>query len=404
MKILKNLSWIFGANLLVSLSKWMIIVIIAKQLSPEDVGVYSLAFAVSAPLVLFSNMKLRSLYVTSEKNNFNEFLSARKIISILIFFILLFITILLYPEYLFIITIIGLSKIFDLQSEILYALPHKKQHMELIGKLMIIKHLIMFISFFLSLYLYEDLLISLSIQLILQILFLYFVEKRIIIKIYYENSLTLKFKNVINVIKVGLPLGFVQLIVSFNTSYPRYVLEEFESTEILGYFSAIAYILIVGNIMMSAISQNFISILAKKAKNKDYTSFKKILYSNLSFLSLVVGVSGIAFSYFLGEKFLSIVYGSEYAAYSDILILMSIVLAINCFDWNFDTAFLAIGYLSIQPKISLFMLAINLIVGYVFIFHYGVYGAAFSLIGVSIIQVLSKYYFINKKLNHLMKC
>src|SRR5699024_2127989 len=135
MRLIKNFSWVFGANLIVSFSKWLIIVIIAKLLTPQDVGAYSLAFAIGAPITLFANMKLRSLYLTEVKYSFSDYMHTRNILSILAFIILLVIALVIYPQYSLIIILVGLNKIFDLQSDMYYALPHKEEEMDYIGKL-----------------------------------------------------------------------------------------------------------------------------------------------------------------------------------------------------------------------------------------------------------------------------
>lgn len=402
MNLIRNISWIFIANLIVSLTKWLIVVVIARVLTPEDVGAYSLAFAIGAPVTLFANMKLRSLFITEEKYDISDYIYSRSIVSVFAFIVLLLIALFIYPQYFYIIILVGLMKIFDLQSDMYYAIPHKEEDMNYIGKLMIIKHLLTFIAFFVTLLITKDLVISLIIQLIFQILFLYLIEKKNIEDKYNVNSNTFIFKNIKKIIMMGLPLGFEQLLFSFNTSYPRYLLEFFESAEILGYFSAIAYILTIGNLMMNAVSQNFLPYLSNKFKKKEYISFKKNVFIYLSMFTLALGTVLILFSFLFGEEFLSLVYGKKYAAYVDILILMSFSLAINSFNWIFDIALLAIRYLSIQSKISTFMLVVNLVIGYIFISNYGIYGATYTILITNIIQLLLKAYFVNKKINYFI--
>lgn len=403
MRFIRNISWIFGANLIASFTKWLILVVIAKILTPADVGAYSLAFAIGAPVTLFANMKLRSLYITERKNDFNDYINARSILSLLAFIVLLCIGFCIYPEYLFVIILVGLIKIFDLQSDLYYALPHKEEDMDYIGKLMISKHIITFFAFGITLFVSKDLVISLSMQLIFQVLFLILVEKKSIRYKYYKKERKFVLGNVKKVILIGLPLGFVQMIFSFNASYPRYLLEFLESAEVLGYFSAIVYLVTIGNMMMNAVSQNFLPILSNKIKRKEYKSFKKNLYVNLTLVSLGLGVILILFSYLFGEFFLEIVYGAEYANYVDILILMSIAISVNFISWNFDTALLAMRYISIQPKISIAALILNVIVGYLLISKYGIYGATYTVIIINFVQLVLRIVFVNRRLKSFMR-
>lgn len=403
MRFIRNISWTFSSNLIVSFTKWLIIVIIARVLTPVDVGAYSLAFAITAPVTLFANMKLRSLFITEEKNDFSDYINARNILSILSFVVLVLIALFVYPQYFYIIIFVGLIKLFDLQSDLYYALPHKEEDMDYIGKLIIVKHVITLIAFLITLLITKNLVLSLLIQLTAQILYLFFVEKKSIRKKYYSNGNRIISKNIKRVILVGLPLGFVQMVFSFNASYPRYLLEFFESARILGYFSAIAYILVIGNMLMNAVSQNFLPYLAKQIKAKEYKKFKKSVFINLTIFSLTLGILLILFSYLFGEMFLNIVYGAGYAEYVDVLILMSFALTINFVSWNFDTALLAMRYISIQPKISIFVLVINLLIGYIFISNYGIYGAIYTIILTNSLQLILRVIFVNVKLKCLLK-
>ncbi|PIC83080.1 oligosaccharide flippase family protein [Sporosarcina sp. P1] len=405
MNLIRNISWVFGANLFVSLTKWLSVVVIAKTLNAGDVGVYALAFAIGAPVTLLANMKLRSLYITDDEKGFSNYIFSRNLISIITVICLAIIAIVMYQEYLIIIMLIGLMKVFDLQSDIYYAIPHKNEDMKLIGRLMIIKHLLTFIFFLLAILFTKSLVISISIQLITQMLILYFVEIREINKRYTLQSDKIKFdfKYVKLVILAGLPLGFVQMMTSFNTSYPQYLIEHFESPEILGYFSAIVYIVVIGNMLINAVSQNFLPVLSKKINSKDYDSFKEIIFVKLTGFSLVIGVFLILSSYFFGETFLRIFYGMEYANYNHILILMSFALAINFISWNYDTALLTMKYISIQPKISIVILIMNLMLGYFFISSYGIEGAAITVIITNTLQLILRIVFVCIRLNMLMK-
>ena len=400
MKIIKNLSWTFFANLFVGLTKWLVIVLIARFLSPIEVGIYSLAFAITAPITLFANMKLRSLYVTGDNESFSNYIYSRNGITVLTIATLLIIGILIYPEYFMIIMLVGATKVLDLQSDIYYALPHKDNEMDLIGKLMIVKHLTILFSFSITMIISENLILSLFIQILIQILFLYFIEINII-NSKYKYVKNYSIKAVKKILLLGLPLGLVQMLVSLNTAIPRYLLEFIESPQVLGYFSAIAYIITIGNTMMNSITQNFLPMLSEKIRNNKFNSFKRLVFIKLSLFSFVLGSALIIGSFLFGEVFLGIVYGKEYADYNHILILMSVALTINFISWNFDTALLSLRYISIQPKIAFFILVINLFLSYFLIKENGIYGAAFSMIIINLIQLFLRTFFVRSKLNEM---
>ena len=51
-----NFVWILGGNFAYGACQWLMLVAIAKMGTPEMVGRFALAFAVTAPMFLFANM------------------------------------------------------------------------------------------------------------------------------------------------------------------------------------------------------------------------------------------------------------------------------------------------------------------------------------------------------------
>ncbi|ANU20079.1 hypothetical protein BBI15_07550 [Planococcus plakortidis] len=402
MKIIKNLSWIFFANIFSALGKWLIIILIANRLSPVEVGVYSLAFAVSAPIILFGNMKLRSLYITREEN-IEDYILIRYFMSLVVLFLLSVISYIFYNQYFIIVFLVGLAKILDLQSDIFYAVPHKKNKLEIIGKIMICKQLCILIGFSYVLYFWGNLTLALLTQIFIQVLFVIFIEKKLI---YTFKFLTIKKVNMVSFKKIlwlGVPLGLVQMIFSANVNIPRYVLEYFEGPKVLGFFSAIMYIITVSNLFMNSVSQVFLPKISRLYKDKNYKKIKEITYIYLSSTALVLGFLMIILTYYFGETLLRIIYGVEYAEYSQVLLVVSISNAIGLLSWNFDTALMGINYITIQLKIVIIVLLLSLPVSIFLISSYGIVGAAFSLAILSFIQLVLRLLFFNIRIKSLIE-
>ncbi|HMW55726.1 MAG TPA: lipopolysaccharide biosynthesis protein, partial [Accumulibacter sp.] len=67
----KNFSWSLVGNIVYALCQWMMLIIIARLGNARDVGIYSLALAISAPVMLFLGMNLRVAIATDQKHQFN---------------------------------------------------------------------------------------------------------------------------------------------------------------------------------------------------------------------------------------------------------------------------------------------------------------------------------------------
>ena len=74
-----NFSWVFTGNIIYLLSQWGILIVIAKLTSPDMVGQFSLGLAVTAPVIMFTNLQLRAVQATDYKADyrFTDYLSLR---------------------------------------------------------------------------------------------------------------------------------------------------------------------------------------------------------------------------------------------------------------------------------------------------------------------------------------
>lgn len=393
-RIFKNITWVFSGNVVAALTKWLILILIARLMTPEDVGVYSLAFALTAPIAIFINFKLRSLVVTDIELNFKNYVVTRNILSFVAILLILCIAFAFYPDYALIILLVGFNKILDLYSELYYSIPQLNSNFNVIGKLMIVKHAILILPFIISLYSFRSLVIAQLILVTIQFVFFYFGEKKWIENKYKLRSTYTNFKEVKNIILLGIPLGISLMLVSLNSNIPRYILEYFESAEVLGYFAAVAYVVAIGNLVMSSVSQNFLPLLSKKINEGLIKEFIKYVFGYITVLSVVLGVLAVTLSYLLGELILNLVYGQEYVAFSDILVLISISMGFNFISWGYDTALMSMRYIKIQPIISLVTAIVALMIGYFLIKNYGIYGAAYTLIITNIIQLVLRVFFV----------
>ncbi|MGM0897047.1 MAG: lipopolysaccharide biosynthesis protein [Bacillota bacterium] len=378
--IFKNFSWIVVANTISSISKWLIIILIAKYLSVEEVGQYSIAFALTAPIVLLAQMKLRSLFVTENNINFNNYLYITKFSSLVAFLLIGILGIFLYSEYLIIILLVGAGKLVDLYSDIHYGIPHKNNNLKIVGKLLIIKSTLLFFVFLTSLIIFDDLVLSYSCMLLTQFLYAICIDKKIVKHNYKIKLEKIELKSVKNVLKYAFPLGIVAMVYSFTINTPRYFIEYYESAVILGYFSAIMYIVTVTNLLQIALSQIFLPKLSTLYSEKAYKKFSSLLWRKMMLASLILGSLLIIIIWSFGEEVLQIIYGTDYSAYAEVFSVVIVGVVINMFSSNIDTALMSMRNIKYQPIILIINFLITLILSFVFIVEWGIMGAAYTLI------------------------
>ncbi|AZV45335.1 polysaccharide biosynthesis protein [Peribacillus asahii] len=385
-KKFSKFSWLFFGNVIYALSQYVLLITIAKLGQIEMVGQYGLALALTAPLLMFSNMNLRSIWISERKMKFDDFVGSRIIInSSLLGFFLILVFFLDYNEKTkTIILLVFCLKIIESFSDIYYAQLQKQQMLESIGKSLILKSIISVALFSLSMIVWGNLILALLIQIFGFIVLFYIYEYRIV-NINLNFKLFLKKKNFKLIIVKGFPLGVAGLLISLNVNIPRFFIEKFLDISLLGYFIAISYLLQSLNTFIASLSQFFLPLLSRKY-DEDLSIFKDICWKIIIFM---VGFSIIMISifWFLGEEILLVVYDKSYMDYKNILILLSIAFSFNFLSTMLETILNSMRKYVIQSK-NVFISFVCVTIFSLFLLpSLGLEGAAYAIIISAVLRM-----------------
>src|SRR5438309_8737791 len=74
-----NFAWTLAGTVVYAACQWGVLVVLAKLCSPEEVGNFALAIAVTSPIFLLSNLQLRSIQATDARREvrFSDYLGVR---------------------------------------------------------------------------------------------------------------------------------------------------------------------------------------------------------------------------------------------------------------------------------------------------------------------------------------
>lgn len=390
MNKLKNIGYTFGGNLIFAFIKWLILILIVRFTTPEEVGNYTFAIALTTPILLFANMRLRLRYVVEDEISFESIKILRIILNILcvsLIFLIGFVFLKNYIEYIVLVTFI---KVLDLHSEIYYSVLHKKRNFKVISLMQLGKSMLIITLFFLVLILSENVLLSLIIQIFSQILWLFFVERKATRYIEHEeNGINKKLIYIIFI--TGIPLGIVQLLNSYNILIPRYVIENILSVEMVGIFASISYLLTIIDLFMNAISQNIIVNIKNYIKNGDFIKLKRFINKDVFIVSLLLVIVLLVPIYYAGKSIINIIYGELYAEHSNIFIIVAISIIFNFQGWIFDTVLMAFKVYKIQLITSIITFIISIATSLIMVNIYGLLGAAIAVVFIAFSQAFIKY-------------
>lgn len=328
----KNFVWAFASNVINALGQWVMLVILAKMSSVEDVGSFGFAVAVSAPVIMLANLNLSAVYVTdaAEHYQFGEYMTLRLLTVIAAFFTVLGIVFLgKYDKALMILILSWCLAQCALSIKDLYlGIMQKHERMDKIFFSRIIQTIFSIGGFFLVLYFFKSLNLAVLAVVIGRTLPIFIYDLPISFNLiktkgknnFYELLPNFRITKILKLFWLAAPLGVVMFLTSLNSNIPRYFIEHYQGSAELGYFTALSSFMTAGNLTISALAQSAIPRLA--VYYKDNLRGFRILLVKLGFFGLAIGIAGVLVSLIFGKLILLIFFKPEYTRYNNILILL----------------------------------------------------------------------------------
>ena len=434
----RNFSWTFAGNIVYAACQWGMLVMLAKLGSPEMVGQFTLALAVTAPVLMLTNLQLRQIQATDAKSEyiFGDYFGLRLISTGVALLAIGGIAIAAgYRwETSLVILIIGLAKGFESISDVFYGLIQQHERMDRIAVSMIIKGPLSLLFLGIGLHLTGSVLggaIGLAIAWGF-VLVSYDIRSgalllnapvwgegeaktqgefpiqnprsqagaRELAKIQNRLQARWHLKTLGKLVWLALPLGFVMMLISLNTNIPRYFIERYLGERELGIFAAIAYLMVAGNMVVGALGQSASPQLAKYYAAGNSVAFLRLLLK-LTGIAALPSVGGVFVALVAGKQLLTLLYRPEYAQYLDVFVLLTVAAGIN-----YTFAFLGYGrtaarYFLIQAPLSFLVTTASAITCFWLIPSQGLRGAAIALIIAAIVEAVSNFGVILHALHQL---
>lgn len=388
--------WTLIGTLSFAFSQFGILMIISNFGRIEDLGNYTLGLALSAPLMLFSNLQIGQLLIANYKGGGGFFLFKRTLffslsfgIIILSLFSLIYVIILSKKWYLlFVIIILGIIKSVDSMSDLYLAYSQKSLEIRRIGIVKLVRSLINFTSFVLIFHICENLILALVFQLLTSISRYHLFDKKKI-KI-METEEKFDFISIKKLYLIGLPLGFVALINSLNANLNSYFLDIYTDISLVAVYNTLSYLFVLGNIIISPLTMYAAPVISKTIYYREKEIFIKKIKS---FCLICMGIFTILFllTNLIGPNIISLVFNEEISNYAYLLMPMSVALLLNFLTAIFNTAIIALKLIKIQPFVNMGITVIALLVGTYLVREFSILGSIYLIILISGIQTLVSF-------------
>lgn len=408
----ENFSWALTGNVVYAASQWGILIVLVRLASTEIVGRYTLALAITAPVILLCNLQLRVVQAAdvSGRYQLGDYLGLRLVTTTLALIVVAAIALSFgySGEATSVILAVGIMKGFESVSDILFGLMQKQERMDRIAVSQMLRGALSVMALAVLLYLtgslFRGVLAMATVWCGLLVMFDWRNAIRLVVSSGEPknmNSLQPRWdwRKLYALAKLGLPVGIASALISYNTAIPRYFLEAYHGEAALGIFAAIAYLPVVGSIVVEALGQSAIPRLAR-FYTQDQAAYKRLLF-RLVGVGTILGAAGVLVASLFGSELLTLLYQPEYARQANLLVWLMIAGGIVYLCSILGVALIAAGFLKAQLLIFIPLVVIDILAAWWLIPRYSEQGAAWTLlIGAAIWFLISSavvLYVVSKK-------
>ena len=398
-----SFAWAFAGNAVYSACQWAMLILLAKLGSPSLVGQYALGFAIVTPIIFFCDLQLRQVVASDvrEDYQFSEYLGFRILSASLGLVLVAAVSLILHyePSTTWLIVLIGCAQIVEDLSDILYARLQCLDRMDQIARSQIVRGPLSLLALLGGLRLTGSVAWGIfGVFLARGSVFLLY-DIRVQLDSFrsresFRSNLRwpqqlrpgIALDRLARLIVFALPLGVVALLVNLSTNVPRYFIAHSLGRSELGIFSALAFLVSIGNLFAGALAQATFARMAAQFNSGHLCEFRRLLYRMVG-IGTALGLAGILVAQFAGARLISILYRPEYARQPQLLVGLMVVAWLGYLGQFLGYAMTAAR--NFRSQIPIFALTVLAITAgsYLLIPRFALAGAVFSLFLGAVIQL-----------------
>jgi O-antigen/teichoic acid export membrane protein len=414
----RNISWSVLGNAGYLATQWGILMLMARSGGPELVGQYTLALALTAPVMMLAGMQLRLLQGTDAENRFalSDYLGFRAITVGAALAIVGGITQVapLSETTRDLVLIVGIIKALDLVADTFFGQWQQQERLQLICIARVGNGLVSLAGFWAISVISGDMVLGLGFSAFVSLLAL-IVIAAVWVMGARERSvgqgrtqskgddlasirpIWVSAKQ-LEILKLGFPLAIVAAVISVEANLPRMVINWQLGTDALGIYSAMAYGLLVGSTLMDAVGNAVSPRLAKLVqadRKREFLGTMLTLIAASSALSVVVVIVAAV----MGKPLLTWIYSEQFASESSLLVLLAIAVGIQFLGTILGFGMVVVRRLKTQALIYCAGLLVSIGLLIPLTARFGLLGIGLTAIAVAVLKTVSAAVVVKRHLD-----
>jgi O-antigen/teichoic acid export membrane protein len=328
MRLNSNNLWSLVEGVSSAIFQLCIIALISRYSGLSDVGRYGFVLAISAPVFMLVNMRLRFVYVSGRpecKDAFFSCFALRVITSTIAASLIIISTWVISPDIALILTAVTLYKYFESLSDFIYSLFHRRGEMIYIARSSVVSVLLSVVGVWFAFEMGCSLVVALFLTALVKMTV--FIVHDVRMAMVREEMLSvgsIKFNWINKVVMSLFPLGLLALLSSFSFNAPRLLLGWSGDMRAAGIYTGLSHLVMGGAIVVNAFAFPLLRELGESYANSELNVTQAVVHK-LMYICAILGIVSVAFVYIFGEEILYILYGSSFEDNWSAFVLMMLV-------------------------------------------------------------------------------
>jgi len=333
----RDIGWAAGGNALYAVAQALQLIALARIGSAADVGTYSLALSISAPVFMLGSLRLSMMMASDSRGAYadSDYLRLRAMTTVLGIAVIAAIAAVgpYRGAIALVLLLLGVAKAAESGSDLAYGALTRAGEFRAVAVSLASRGLLTTLTTAVTFKLTGSVIAVAAAQAILWTLYLFGIDiaraRQAIARSMVVGSRVVTHRSpIVDLFLTALPLGFVSVALSVAATIPRIALNAVGGTAMVGQFTVLAYGIVAGRTVALALSQAAMPRLGRAVADGNRAVFVHSIWTLLK-IGVVWGVLGVVATAGLGRPALQFIFGAEYAALAPELTLVMIAAGLS---------------------------------------------------------------------------
>jgi O-antigen/teichoic acid export membrane protein len=305
--ISRNVAWTASSSVVYALCQWGMLVAFARLATPEALGQFAFGLALSAPVMMFLQLQLRTVQVTDTRGRFAASFAGLATV------LLMAVAMGAQGSGIAVAAIVAAVKVVDGLGDVLFGAWQKLERLDVPAALLIVNGAVSLAALTGALWAGVPVVGAVSGSLagsVVAFAAAAWLTRTHLRVSFVPGAGTLH--RIGELTSAALPLGFAMALISLTSNIPRYFIQAWLGDRELGIFAALTYVTAAGMTLVSAVGNSLTPAMARDFDRGDGYAFGRRFWMLLA-VSTGIGLSGLLTALLFARPVLQVVYGEEYA-------------------------------------------------------------------------------------------